>query len=699
MSRYTFLKVSGGLLAVSVLWVMSTREATAQQSGDNANFQGCYARWTDKQLVIGNQHIERTWAIEDGTLRPTGYLDREAHLQWLSQPSRLPAPRLGNAFGEPDAHVMIAATHGAALPEELPSLSVTVKSTVAHGIRYVFHVFPKARGISMSVEPESGEWPTAQRASDKDDSILVDAFTMREADPAKQTPEQKQPEDQAVIEDLSLAPQNLRLTQVSLADDSDQHNELVSTREWMFMTGEAEIFAHGDLLFAEDVVTGNGLIFLKMAPLPRSRTVDKGVDFHVVPGERIFRMLGLSYPEIIIAYRGGRGGRIAALQTYQQQLRRYVPGRDGRFLTNTWGDRSQDTRIREAFIHQEIDAGAKLGVDVAQIDAGWQKGRRTSEFGDSGFWASSSTFWDVNPQRFPRGIQPLVDYCAAHGMKLGLWYGPDSTDQFANWERDAARVLDLYRKYGISYFKFDLMKVNTLDGDRNLHALVDRVLSGSQGAVSIDLDITGADKRPGYFGLMNAGPLFVENRYTDSHRYWPHITLRNLWNLSQFIDPVRLRMEFLNNERNQDKYVHDPLAPSQYTADALFASVMIASPVGWFENSNLSPSYIKAVAPLVAVWKRERDRLYRGVTIPVGDEPDGISWTGFASINQNQSGGYLLVFRELNDSPERSFPLSMFNEKLNHVNVLAGKGTARILGASVQVQIPEKLQYLWVRLN
>ena len=71
--------------------------------------------------------------------------------------------------------------------------------------------------------------------------------------------------------------------------------------------------------------------------------------------------------------RGARG-RIEALQTYQRQLRAFDPSRDGRFLSNTWGDRSRDARINEAFILLEIAAGARLGVDVIQIDDGWQKG-------------------------------------------------------------------------------------------------------------------------------------------------------------------------------------------------------------------------------------------------------------------------------------------------------------------------------------
>jgi alpha-galactosidase len=83
----------------------------------------------------------------------------------------------------------------------------------------------------------------------------------------------------------------------------------------------------------------------------------------------------------------------------------------------------------------------------------------------------------------------------------------------------------------------------------NQRAMFDRMLEGSDGNMVFDLDVT-AEIRPGYFGLPDIGPLFVENRYTDFHRYWPHKTLRNLWELSLVVDPVRLRMELLNNTRN-----------------------------------------------------------------------------------------------------------------------------------------------------
>ena len=160
-----------------------------------------------------------------------------------------------------------------------------------------------------------------------------------------------------------------------------------------------------------------------------------------------------------------------------------------------------------------------------------------------------------------------------------------------------------------------------------------------------------------------------------------------------FRSPLRLRIEFLNNQRNQDKYPNDPLAPAAYRADTLFAITLFANPLGWFEVSNLPAEFVQEVKPLIAVWKKERAHLHAGKIAPIGDAPDGIVWTGFESIADN--GRYLLLFREINKNATFQLPA----DQATRVTVLAGRGTATIDHAQVCITIPEPLDYLFVRLN
>ena len=102
-------------------------------------------------------------------------------------------------------------------------------------------------------------------------------------------------------------------------------------------------------------------------------------------------------------------------------------------------------------------------------------------------------------------------------------------------------------------------------------------------------------------------------------------------------------MEFLNNTRNAELYSGDDLAPEHYDSCTLFASVMFANPLGWFEVSNLSEGYSESVSALVSVWKAHREALFGGTTVPIGSTPDGRSYTGFLSISDEMDRGFAIV--------------------------------------------------------
>jgi alpha-galactosidase len=283
-------------------------------------------------------------------------------------------------------------------------------------------------------------------------------------------------------------------------------------------------------------------------------------------------------------------------------------------------------------------------------------------------------------------------------MELGLWFAPDSYDDFANWHKDADQLLKWHRDEHVDAFKLDAVKIRSKEGEKNYAALLNALMVGTDGKLPLDLDIT-AETRQGYFGNIAAGTLYVENRYTDMHRYWPHQTLRNLWKLSGYVDPVRLRMEFLNSDRNVNRYPDDPLAPNKYSSSCLFATVMFSSPLAFFENSGLSPRYVADAAPLIAEWKKQRESIFRGTTVPIGEAPDGIVWTGFASVAAEHRGGYLLLFRELSQESSWTTSSSLFTPGTYHITVLGGEGSVTQTSEGFRATIPKTLGFVWVKLD
>jgi len=668
---------------------------------EKVDFKQCHASWSESELILSNAHFERRWSIENGLLTATSFRNLQTGTEWIREPAKSPAPVPSNLAKEKRL-LSITSRSGPLTTTGTEGLEVTLSSKQTNSTQsmlYRFRVTPGASGVETFFAA-GADSPAPEKPSPDQKTSNAPSVTGLEAGLQK-----NEGSNGDALENLMLSPRHLRLIQVIFRDQTDANNELVQENDWMLLN-ENNLKLSGNLFAIEDPLTGEGLVFLKLAPLPHARSLPSDEDCIVNSSHRQVSFTGQGYPFVLLAYSGGRTGRTAVLHDLQRDLRKYDPNRDGMFLSNTWGDRSQDGKVSEAFLLKEIDAGSKMGVDVVQIDDGWQKGvsgnsslAKNGKKGTWGnFWDGGNDFWDANPTRFPHGLNPVAKAAHDHGIKLGLWYGPDTSHDGINWKRDAELLMKLHQDNGINYFKFDAVDISRPDSEKNFRRLVDQLIDQSGGEIAIDFDVT-AGARAGYFGMPAQGPIFVENRYTDFPNYWPHLTLRNLWMLSQYVDPIRLRMEILNNSRNTEKYGDDPLAPANYAPDALFASVMFANPLGWFEISNLPENYRESVGKLVAIWKKERSQLFSGQIFPIGDAPDGNAWTGFASVPRNDGPAYLLLFRELNSSPTWSIDLNLFPASKRKVNILAGKGDAHVEGNKLTVSIPEKLQYLFLKVE
>ncbi len=666
----------------------------------SASHASCRFEFTGDELLIANPIIERRWQIVGQSLYASGLLHVPTNTQWIVRPSMLRSPCVGPMQSDSKStHTTIASSDEPLDAVQRHDTLVVTLTTVSGASRtsYRFQTFAESPGIAIDVTSTDG--PTTEPSMDAQAKAYVPSG-IEKLPPTTQN----EPFSDDILEAIDLTSPHLKLLAVTFFDHTDVHDNLAFEQEWFLHGNEPLIKLRGNLFALENILTGEGLLFLKQAPLPDIRPIATPADLMIRGNSLTFRGHGIGaaggagYAWATIPYSGGAAGRTMALHQYQRQLHPYVVGRDGMFLTNTWGDRSRDTKISEAFLMKEIDAAAKIGADVVQIDDGWQAGHTGNQSGGGAFesfWAQPN-FWQVNPKRLPHGLKPIADAAVQHGLQLGLWFAPDSVDDFANWQRDADQCLELYHTLGVNFIKIDSVKMRTQAGESNYHRFLSKVLDDSQGKITLDLDVT-AGLRPGYFGAMAAAPLFVENRYTDWHRYWPHHTLRNLWMLARYIDPMRLRMEFLNNARNTELYKDDPLAPAVYDPAYLFATVMFSSPLGWFENSELSPAYVDSVAPLVKVWKAHRNAMLTGQIVPIGDAPSGVSWTGFGSCAVDGSI-YLLVFRELNDRKTCELPLPAAKAG-QHIESLFNPADVAVRDGKVEVTLEKPLSFTFVKLT
>ncbi|MBP5662348.1 MAG: alpha-galactosidase [Clostridia bacterium] len=437
-----------------------------------------------------------------------------------------------------------------------------------------------------------------------------------------------------------------RVRSVKLNTLTDVHDTFV-TDNTQFLFDPRPLNATGNLFILENDETGECLVFIPLTP------------DYVTPNLHIEKhLLTLqtdSYGFVAGFFRIGEGERLCRLWQ-----KRVLHTRSLHTMSNTWGDRNCWLRVNEAFIQREIDTAQALGVDVVQIDDGWQKGNtsdcRRNKAGQRIF---EGDFWDIHPERFPNGLSPLSAYAKERGVKLGLWFAPDARDDFALLERDITVLTRAYREWGVRYFKLDMLFIHTKKAFDAMQTLLNSLYALGND-VSVELDVTN-DKRLGFFVSAPYDTLFMENRYTKWSNAFPHRTLKNLWQLSSFVPPGRLQMEIVNPLLNQDCYLQDdPFAPARYSVDYLFASVMLSCPLFWMEIQFLTPAQQNALKHILSVWKEHRANLADADILPIGLCPSGRAWTGFYAVGKHS---YLLLFRECNDQHTFTFSLPDIPDK------------------------------------
>ena len=634
-------------------------------------YEDCYVRGDGNQLLIGNSLIERAFAVQGNRVKTTSI--RGGDVQFAVGGKR-PDVAFDGATKSPKG-VGWKATVVEATPIAFAHLQVEVLESYGQvDVRRVYRVYPKCPAIGC------------------------DLYVRRTGEGSVEFDAQK-----TILQSLGLPGRHWRFAAAEFYDRTDSINNLVVETSCVGYTRPTLL--RGNVLFAKPLAQDGGLFFVKEAPCSFVQLHYPGYDFSCSMNELLVAGAGIAPGDLpqgewVRVYGVATGicdgselGVLTGLRDYQKRLRRHDPERDDMIMMNTWGDRNRDARIGEAFVNEQVDACRRLGVSHLQIDDGWQQGLSKNSADNSGRlwdqWTLES--WQPHRERFPKGFPPVVDYAAKRGVKLGLWFHPSNSDDYAGWKDDADIVVDLYRKFGVRYFKIDGIKLPTKRSEINLRRFLDAVLEETDSQVVFNLDAT-ADNRGGYHYFYEYGNIFLENRYTDFGRYYPHWTLRNLWMLSKYVPPEKLQIEFLNKWRNADKYqAEDPLAPQRIPFDYQFAITMAAQPLAWFEGSNL-PEEAFEIAPLVKRYREVQADFHAGCILPIGDEPSGTSWTGFQSTQGDV--GYLLVFREWNDEPSKRLATRMPANQAVRLTRVLGAGENRTVTTDadgrIEFVLPER---------
>ncbi len=669
-------------------------------------FEDCYVRFNENktQLVIGNSGIEKTVEINGAFLRTVSVMDKKQGVVWTGEAKAWQRPPVLYPGESPECSLDCFAVNDK--PWIGGHLKAALELKGKNGTaRYEYIVFPKIPFIfQQCFLQKTREVVSVEEAEETFVSNGVEKWQ-----------EKGSKEDvfcnSDTLECIPLTRKQMMVESYILVDKTDMHDCLVEKSE-IPVYFNFSVEREGNIFCIKDYPNKNALLLVKHSPLPSSALNRKRKDLEIQDTRyALLRGTGVDEKDLsdecIPCYASAIGA--ASTDDIWEEFWRYScafskgdPSKELFVMSNTWGDCNADMAVCEHFILGELDRAHELGVDIMQIDDGWENGVTSNARRKKGgvwenFYGYDGDFWTVNTEKFPHGLEPVMERAREYGIKVGLWFGPDSSDDFANVDQDIETLWRLYRQYGVEYFKLDGVKIRSKLGEARFIRMLRELTERSNGKISFNLDVTAED-RFGYLYEMQYGTLFVENRYTDRGTYFPHNTFKNLWSLSKVVLPRRLQMEILNPRRNANQYAGIPFEPNGYSMDYLFATVMPANPLAWMELSHLGQEDGLALSRITSLYRMYRKELFESRIIPIGDCPNGMNFSGYLCLNDEKTAGHLILFREETMDKAYSFMLP-FGSADTSMIYQSGPAEYAFRDNALNVKFENKKSFIWLRFE
>lgn len=583
-------------------------------------FRDCRAERSGDMLITENSVFRRIWKITPAGLVPqtlenvkTGENLVRPCTQALS-PAEIPdgtaAPRFTLTGGQND-------DFGFALPHIAASLTADYGN---FAVRWEFSLYPKLPVFRMRM-----------------------ALRGTGAVPLRELPK---------LDALEFTEKHCRWESVSIRAVTDSHNNLVQKADGLFYCNEVSRLP-GNLLRVHRTLKNDGAVLIREAPALEEQVRWSGCDFLVEKAAVYAVASGLDkteensewvplYGSALLLYTGGEDAFYRVMRTYWEARRRFRPGFDGQVFSNTWGDDTGAQNIRQDFLEKDLAAAQELGVDQYQIDAGWDTGETDP--------ATGRSLWKIKGSVLPEDFRPICEQAGKLGVVPGVWFVPYTMDgkQYSCWHEDAETLLELYHTHGMRSMKLDGFKLPDYTTTVRFERMLQFVLEKTNGGASFNIDITNWP-RTGLFGATQYGNVFLENRYANRVNYYPHYILRNLWKIAPYFPISRIQAEFINTGLHRDLYEQDEagdaLAPERCGQIYSLGCVLFASPLAWMQPCLLEASRRRELRTVLDAVKQAREGAARSLVLPVGEEPDGVNFTGFQAM-ESETAGWLLVFRE-----------------------------------------------------
>ena len=183
----------------------------------------------------------------------------------------------------------------------------------------------------------------------------------------------------------------------------------------------------GEVYFGLLAYSGNFKVTVEATPYDWTNVViginDTDFSWVLKPGE------SLETPAVYAGYSAegftGMSQRLHRIQ-HRYLMPKKLADQPLKVLYNSWYATYFDVRCEEQ--KKLAEKAASIGVELFVVDDGWFLGRKddTRALGD----------WTPDPDKFPNGLNELIDHVKSLGMEFGLWIEPEMVNENSRLYRE-----------------------------------------------------------------------------------------------------------------------------------------------------------------------------------------------------------------------------------------------------------------------
>lgn len=570
-------------------------------------YKDIIVQYSKEKIVILNQFIQRNWDISDVGIVTTEIINKKTNKVWKNEVINKCD---FNLFMYTDDSKFEILNVSSKIVEKKEYTSDHVKTTISFRLKirdlyieYVIWIYPYIGAIRTQIYAKAGNEFTSQSSQ----------FTNWD-----------------VLDKIPLPNDNYKVFTTGLYNDS-QHRNIEET-EILYENGEKyfdglKVYDKENIICVEDS-DQNGIGFIKETHKCVNQSgYDTGAFWFKKDG--LYNTgWGLRPADIISTeYRPTWGSIIFIYDSeYRESTIKKVdrvryPNKksDLYIMSNIWGSGRGKTAANEDNVVDEIKIASKIGIDIVQIDDGWQNEN-----------------WDIDNKKFQHRWERVNKVSKDNNIDLGLWF---------KWDVDNKKYIENIEQGNFKKIKIDFGGYETYE-DINYIRTKAKSLVNKFNGLSINWDVTENYTRNGYYFLKEYGVLYVENRTVlegSWNIYIPYLVLRDTWQMSKYLNINKIQIPIQNismvAKKNSNAYL--------YSQEYCIAISFMGLPIFFNELHFYNDEELERIKKLIKIYKEHREKIYNGYVFPIGDKPNDKSITGFQCV-VNKESGYFTIFREIN---------------------------------------------------